>query len=163
VSQEPATITEARALFKLITEQAVRGYTDSGSFERGHNYLHNGSIYDAVLRGNRLQARCEGRSAEYYDVSVCLVPKDAPAAEGVLADWDCTCLRCGFCKHIVALARRRGWGWATRRVPGPTIRRGRGRAATSRRSGAIGPRAGAFAVAAADRAALRPPPGVAPR
>ncbi|GBC97078.1 hypothetical protein HRbin16_02897 [bacterium HR16] len=80
-----------------ITEQDVARMTDSGSFQRGKRYFRSQAIINPVREGNRLIAECIGSDIEPYRVRITLGEKG-------IADFDCSCPRGGFCKHVVALA-----------------------------------------------------------
>ncbi len=88
--------------FKSINELEVRDYTDSSSFNKGNSYFSNSYIYDPTLRGASLTAMCAGSSGGPYRVKANLVLTE-DKSEAKLVDWDCSCPRGGFCKHIVAL------------------------------------------------------------
>jgi uncharacterized Zn finger protein len=88
--------------FKWLTKEIIRSYTDSGSFSNGKAYARNGYIYDTTLRGATVQGRSRGQSGGPYKVRVTLVPMDAPG-DTPIAEYECSCPRGGFCKHVVAL------------------------------------------------------------
>lgn len=81
----------------VITEQDIARMTDSGSFQRGQRYFRSRAIINPVREGNRLIAECIGSDIEPYRVRITLNEKG-------IADFDCSCPRGGFCKHVVALA-----------------------------------------------------------
>lgn len=89
--------------FKRLTEAAVRDYTDSGSFSRGKSYYRSGYISGTYRRGATIGGACEGSQAEAYRVEMTLAPIGEPG-DDALRDWECSCPRGGFCKHVVALA-----------------------------------------------------------
>jgi hypothetical protein len=92
---------DAQGRFKPLTEEIVRSHTDPASFSNGRQYLKNGYIIDAVLRGSTLRTKSLGRSGGPYTIKVDLEPTESQA-KSPLAEWDCSCPRGGFCKHIVA-------------------------------------------------------------
>jgi hypothetical protein len=92
---------DAQGRFKPLTEDVVRSHTDPASFSNGHQYLKNGYIVDAVLRGSTLRAKSLGKSGGPYTIKVNLEPAEGKG-KSPLAGWDCSCPRGGFCKHIVA-------------------------------------------------------------
>lgn len=79
-----------------LTEGDIRRYTDPGSFQRGYRYYLDGAILDPVRQENELRAECMGSQPLPYSVTVTLDEKG-------IADYECSCPRGGFCKHIVAL------------------------------------------------------------
>ncbi|HBY99399.1 MAG TPA: hypothetical protein DEP84_36590 [Chloroflexi bacterium] len=79
-----------------LTEAIIRRHTDPQSFERGARYYNQGAILNPVRQGNELRAECEGSQYQPYRVSVTL-------GEQGITDYDCSCPRGGFCKHVVAL------------------------------------------------------------
>jgi uncharacterized Zn finger protein len=83
-----------------LTPDDIASLTDSGSFSRGKTYRRQGAIYDAMRQGLTLTAWCEGSSGGPYRVRAELA---ATKKSQKVADWDCTCPRGGFCKHVVAL------------------------------------------------------------
>ncbi len=89
------------AQFKRLTEPEIRPYTDGGSFSNGKAYARDGYIYDTVLRENILHARSRGHSGGPYKVEATLAPADAPG--NAIIDYECSCPRGGFCKHVVAM------------------------------------------------------------
>ncbi len=82
----------------LSLEQIRRRATPQ-SFARGEDYYHNGAIFDAVKRGDELEARCQGSDYTPYHIRVVL-----DKAGNIEATF-CTCPYDwgGDCKHIVAL------------------------------------------------------------
>lgn len=80
-----------------ITEQDVARMTDLGSFRRGKSYFRSQAIINPVREGNTLIAECVGSDVEPYRVRITLGEKG-------IVDFDCSCPRGGFCKHVVALA-----------------------------------------------------------
>jgi uncharacterized Zn finger protein len=88
--------------FKSLTEQEIRNHTDSSSFSNGKSYAREGYIYDTVRRGNTLQGRSRGHSGGPYRVEATLASAAAPGNKAIL-DFECSCPRGGFCKHVVAL------------------------------------------------------------
>jgi uncharacterized Zn finger protein len=79
-----------------LTEDMIRSYTSDQSFERGHEYYHSGTIYNAIREGNTLLADCEGTYTYHLRVEL---------DEGGIQSASCTCPYefGGYCKHIVAL------------------------------------------------------------
>ncbi len=88
--------------FKWLSTEIIRSYTDSASFSNGKSYARNDYIYDTTRHGATIQGRSRGQSGGPYKVRVTLVPLDTPG-DTPLAEYDCSCPRGGFCKHIVAL------------------------------------------------------------
>ncbi|MBW3625792.1 MAG: SWIM zinc finger family protein, partial [Armatimonadetes bacterium] len=88
--------------FKPVSEADLRRWTDEGSISRGVGYFRSGHLFDPVLRGNTLRARCAGSSGGPYTLEATLVPETDSGTEP-LAHWECNCPRGGFCKHLVAL------------------------------------------------------------
>jgi uncharacterized Zn finger protein len=87
--------------FKPLTEQDIQAQTDDGSFSRGRSYARQGRIHDTVLRGDVIEALCDGSDYFPYVVHARLA---RPGEAGPNPkDFSCTCPRGDFCKHIVAL------------------------------------------------------------
>jgi uncharacterized Zn finger protein len=90
-----------------LTPDDIASLTDSGSFSRGKTYRRQGAIYDAMRQGFELTAWCEGSSGGPYRVRAELANLADPdlddRIDSKIIDWDCTCPRGGFCKHVVAL------------------------------------------------------------
>ncbi len=82
---------------QVISEKEVRGLTDPSSFERGRELFRSDTIMDAVQEGNELFAQCAGSGGNIYQLHITL-------RENGIADYECTCPRGDFCKHLVALA-----------------------------------------------------------
>lgn len=80
----------------VISEAVVRRKSDRQSFERGENYFMAGRVFEPVLLGAELRARCQGSESAPYQVSVTL-------GKGGVAGAKCSCPRGGFCKHIIAV------------------------------------------------------------
>lgn len=99
VRHKPARVEESR--FAPLTERDVKAQTDSGSFSRGRTYFRNGHIRETVLRGDSIEAFCDGSDFAPYRVQATLAPLGEPGENPRSAS--CTCPRGGFCKHIVAL------------------------------------------------------------
>lgn len=79
-----------------LAEASIRRHTDPQSFERGANYYRHGAILNPVRQGNELRAECQGSQYQPYRVTVTL-------DEQGITDYECSCPRGGFCKHVVAL------------------------------------------------------------
>jgi len=79
-----------------LTENDIRRYADPQSFQRGMGYYRHGAIHDPIRQENELRAECQGSQYEPYRVTVTL-------DEHGIADYNCSCPRGGFCKHVVAL------------------------------------------------------------
>lgn len=92
-----AVVEMERQLLKRLSEKRLRTLSDEKSFERGKEYFRDGMIFDAVLQGDVLRARCRGSLREPYLVKVALNKRG-------VAEFSCTCPRGGFCKHVIALA-----------------------------------------------------------
>ncbi|HZO92061.1 MAG TPA: SWIM zinc finger family protein [Chthonomonadaceae bacterium] len=99
---EAPTGADIKSKFKPLTEEAVQESTDGGSFSRGKSYYRSGHIFDAVVRGNTISARCEGSDVRPYTVRATLPTADQKDARAVIS-YECDCPRGGFCKHVVAL------------------------------------------------------------
>ena len=76
--------------FAPITEADIAEPTDSGSFSRGRAYYRQDRIYDAVLRGETIQALCEGSDVEPYLVRATLAPTAKRPGPNPRAG-ECTC------------------------------------------------------------------------
>lgn len=87
--------------FAPLGEQDIRAQTDDGSFSRGRSYARQARIHDTILRGDTIEALCDGSDYLPYKVSATLARKDATGENPT--DFSCTCPRGGFCKHVVAL------------------------------------------------------------
>jgi uncharacterized Zn finger protein len=95
----PRTPTDSN--FGHLTEQDIQAQTDDGSFSRGRSYARQGRIHDTVLRGDVIEALCDGSGYLPYVVHARLA---RPGEAGPNPkDFSCTCPRGDFCKHIVAL------------------------------------------------------------
>lgn len=88
-------MSERHKLFQ-ITEKEILRYSDKSSFSKGVDYFDNGMIYDAYLIGNILKAKCKGSMQVDYALEV-------KFSKNGIEDFNCSCPRGDFCKHIVAL------------------------------------------------------------
>ena len=81
-----------------ITLSQIQFLAEAKVFERGKNYFEDGSIQHRVLRGQRIEAFCEGSQYAPYHVTAIL------NGEGYVSS-TCTCPYDwgGICKHVVAL------------------------------------------------------------
>lgn len=81
---------------KSLTEETIRSFCESKSFERGREYYRSGAIYNAVRQGNSLLADCEGSYTYHLRVEL---------DESGIQSASCTCPYdyAGYCKHIIAL------------------------------------------------------------
>lgn len=91
----------ASSRFMPLTVESIQNQTDDGSFSRGRSYFRGGRIHDTVLRGDTIEAQCDGSDYVPYQVRATLLP-DGQKGDNP-TDFSCTCPRGGFCKHIVAL------------------------------------------------------------
>lgn len=87
--------------FAPLTEQDIEAQTDSGSFSRGRTYARQARIHDTVLRGDVIEALCDGSDYLPYVVHATLARQGEAGPNP--KDFSCTCPRGGFCKHVVAL------------------------------------------------------------
>ena len=78
----------------ITTNEQIRKFWTESSFERGIEYLHQGSVRDLDKCGNRITSVVEGTSD--YEVIIRMDKEDIEAS--------CTCpYDCGgYCKHIIA-------------------------------------------------------------
>ncbi len=81
-----------------LTQEEIQRLTDPRSFERGWRYFQQGAILSPLRWENQLYALCQGSAPDPYQVRLTLDD------EGHITDYECTCPRRGFCKHVVALA-----------------------------------------------------------
>ncbi len=88
-------MSEKNKLFQ-ITERDISNYTDASSLSRGKNYFQNDMIYDAYLIDDVLQSKCSGSMGMDYNVQIKF------STNGIV-NYQCSCPRGGFCKHIIAL------------------------------------------------------------
>lgn len=82
-----------------LQKEQIRDRATKQSYSRGESYFKNGSIFDTVRRGNKLEARCHGSSHSPYHVSATLDEDGNIVAATCTCDYDWE----GDCKHIVAL------------------------------------------------------------
>lgn len=81
-----------------LTEKAIRQWVDQRSFLRGKEYFESGAIYDCRREGDVIKARCEGQSANFYDLNARLTGNRIDKA-----NCDCPVGLGGHCKHMVAM------------------------------------------------------------
>jgi len=81
-----------------FSEEDIRAWVGSKSFQRGQEYFDQGRIYQAQRRGRMLRAHCEGSGGNDYRLQVTF-------GDQGLEEADCTCPvgDGGHCKHIAAL------------------------------------------------------------
>lgn len=78
-----------------ITSEAIAAYVDSTVLRRSHEYVGR-SLFDRVLTGSQIRARCKGSMPTPYVVTATL-------ANGQVLRSTCTCPYEGVCKHVGAL------------------------------------------------------------
>ena len=80
-----------------LSQDMIRRYASSQSWQRGEAYYHDGAVRRVVQRGNLLAAEVEGNDIRPYQVSISFDGKELGAVY-------CSCPYDyeGCCKHIVA-------------------------------------------------------------
>lgn len=149
---EPAAAAPVIGL-ATVTEADIRAWTDPGSYQRGAKYHRDGGMFDPVLRGATLRARCRGSSGGPCDVTATLAPAGPRPAAPIVAS-ACPCPLGGYGNHAVALlltrlrtpgaftVRPRHPRAARRPEPRRAARAGRAAAvAPARAGGPVGPAA----------------------
>lgn len=88
--------------FKPLRDHDIEMAAGLDFYFRGETYFLEKRIYDGVVRGSEIVARCEGSAGGPYWVRATLSPADDPGTPS-LGPCSCDCPREGLCKHIVAL------------------------------------------------------------
>ena len=80
-----------------LSQEMIRRYASSQSWQRGETYYYDGYVRRVIQRGNSINAEVEGSDIRPYQVSISFDGEE-------LGEVYCSCPYDygGYCKHIVA-------------------------------------------------------------